>query len=52
MLAEADMVVAELDAHAERLAAEGKTPMYVAVDGRPAGLIAVADTIKDDRPSP
>jgi Cu+-exporting ATPase len=32
---------------AERLSDEGKTPMYVAVDGRPAGLIAVADTLKE-----
>ena len=32
----------------ERLANEGKTPMYVAVDGKPAGLIAVADTAKPD----
>ena len=31
---------------AERLARDGKTPMYVAVDGRLAGLIAVADPIK------
>jgi P-type Cu+ transporter len=32
----------------ERLAGEGKTPMYVAVDGRAAGLVAVADTVKPD----
>ena len=32
--------------HAERLAQEGKTPMYVAVDGQLAGLIAVADVVK------
>ena len=32
----------------ERLADEGKTPMFVALDGRAAGLIAVADTVKDD----
>lgn len=32
----------------ERLAADGKTPMYVAVDNKAAGLVAVADTIKDD----
>ena len=32
----------------ERLADEGKTPMYVAVDGTAAGLVAVADTVKDD----
>jgi Cu+-exporting ATPase len=31
---------------AERLAREGKTPMFVAVDGQAAGLIAVADTLK------
>ncbi len=32
----------------ERLAGEGKTPMYVAVEGRAAGLVAVADTVKPD----
>ncbi|MGH1419904.1 MAG: heavy metal translocating P-type ATPase [Hyphomicrobiaceae bacterium] len=32
----------------ERLAGEGKTPMYVAIDGKPAGLVAVADTVKPD----
>ena len=40
--------LAEFEAGATRLADEGKTPMFVAVDGRPAGLIAVADTIKED----
>ena len=29
------------------LADDGKTPMYVAVDGRAAGIVAVADTIKE-----
>ena len=33
---------------AAMLAAAGKTPMYVAVDGRFAGLIAVADEIKPE----
>lgn len=32
----------------ERLASEGKTPMHVAVDGRAAGLVSVADTVKPD----
>lgn len=32
---------------AERLALEGKTPMLVAIDGQAAGVVAVADTIKD-----
>jgi Cu+-exporting ATPase len=31
---------------ADRLAAEGKTPMYVSLDGALAGLLAVADPIK------
>ena len=33
---------------AEALAAEGKTPMFVAVSGRLAGIIAVADPVKDE----
>ena len=37
---------AALAADAERLAADGKTPMYVGVDGTAAGLLAVADPIK------
>jgi P-type Cu+ transporter len=38
----------EFEEGAVRLADEGKTPMFVAVDGKPAGLIAVADTVKED----
>ncbi len=34
--------------HVGRLAAEGKTPMFVAVDGRAVGVIAVADTLKEE----
>jgi len=37
---------ASLDAQALQLATQGKTPMYVAIDGRTAGLVAVADTVK------
>jgi len=37
-----------LEADWGRLANEGKTPMYVAVDGKAAGLVAVADTVKLD----
>jgi Cu+-exporting ATPase len=39
-----------LRADSERLAAEGKTPVYVAVDGALAGLLAVADPIKAGSP--
>jgi Cu+-exporting ATPase len=35
-----------LSAEADRLAAEGQTPLFVAVDGALAGLITVADPIK------
>lgn len=35
-------------ATAERLAEEGKTPMFVVVDGAVAGVIAVADVVKPD----
>jgi Cu+-exporting ATPase len=33
---------------AVRLSDEGKTPMYMAVDGDAAGIIAVADTLKEN----
>jgi Cu+-exporting ATPase len=32
---------------AEDLSNEGKTPMFVAIDQKPAGIIAVADTLKE-----
>ena len=35
------------EAGAQKLATDGKTPMFVAVDGVFAGIIAVADPIKD-----
>jgi Cu+-exporting ATPase len=35
-----------LAAESGRLAGEGKTVAFVAVDGRPAGLLALADTLK------
>jgi Cu+-exporting ATPase len=35
---------------AERQRAEGDTVMFVAVDGRPAGLVCVADPIKESTP--
>jgi len=37
-----------LEAKAAQLADDGKTPMYVAVDGELAGIVAVADTVKGD----
>ena len=48
LLHDRDIDSADLTADWERLAADGKTPMYIAIDGHAAGLIAVADTVKDD----
>ncbi|MFJ5834109.1 heavy metal translocating P-type ATPase [Streptomyces sp. NPDC093089] len=47
-LHETGVDTAALDAVAANLAAEGKTPVLAALDGRPAGVLAVADTVKDD----
>ena len=35
-------------AEADRLSADGKTPLLVAIDGKPAGILAVADTLKEE----
>ncbi len=48
LLSDAGVDVADLSNEAERLAEEGKTPMFVAVGGAPAGIVAVADTVKED----
>ena len=40
----------EIEAAGNRLAEEGKTPLYFAKDGILAGIIAVADVIKEDSP--
>ncbi len=45
------IAIGELSKDWERLANEGKTPMYVAIDGKPTGLVAVADTVKADSKS-
>ncbi len=43
LLQERSIETSEMIDEAEQLAAAGKTPMFVAIDGQPAGLIAVAD---------
>ncbi|MEA5083483.1 MAG: heavy metal translocating P-type ATPase [Lachnospiraceae bacterium] len=35
-----------LNAESDRLAEEGKTPMYIAIDGQLVGIVAVADVVK------
>ncbi|MBA4383943.1 MAG: copper-translocating P-type ATPase [Anaerolinea sp.] len=38
----------DLEANSDTLANDGKTPMFVGVDGKMAAIIAVADTVKED----
>src|SRR5450759_3076228 len=46
LLRDAGIDTTTLEAQADRLSADGKTPLLVARDGRPAGVLAVADTLK------
>jgi Cu+-exporting ATPase len=51
LLADAGADPGVLEETAGSFASDGKTAIYAAVDGRPAGVVAVADTIKEDSPS-
>jgi Cu+-exporting ATPase len=46
LLKDRGVVSTDLEAHADVLRREGATALFVAVDGKPAGIIAVADPIK------
>lgn len=50
-MAELGCDVALFAAEAERLGREGKTPLYAAIDGQLAAMIAVADPIKPSTPA-
>jgi Cu+-exporting ATPase len=43
-----EILLDELEKKAEELSNQGKTPMFVAIDGNPGGIIAVADTLKEN----
>jgi Cu+-exporting ATPase len=42
---------ADLESRADELRREGATAIFVAIDGRPAGIIAIADPIKTTTPA-
>ena len=42
------IALGQLEEKSKSLADDGKTPMFVAVDGKAAGIVAVADTVKED----
>lgn len=46
LMNEREISLAALEEASDRLAGEGKTPMYVAIDGNLAGIVAVADVVK------
>ncbi|HEX8011481.1 MAG TPA: heavy metal translocating P-type ATPase [Casimicrobiaceae bacterium] len=48
LMRERQIALGALEERAAQLADDGKTPMYVALDGKAAGIVAVADTVKDD----
>ncbi len=41
------VAVSDLEARVSALASDGKTAMYVAADGQPLGVVAVADTVRE-----
>ena len=52
LMAERGIAIESAESRAAALAAEGKTAMFVAVDGRLAGILAVADPVKpESRPA-
>jgi Cu+-exporting ATPase len=48
LLAGAGIDITGLDAVAVELSADGKTPVLAAIDGQPAGVLAVADPVKEE----
>jgi Cu+-exporting ATPase len=48
LMAQHDISLGDLPARAEALAARAQTPMFLAVDGKAAGIVAVADPVKPD----
>ena len=47
LMIEKTIDIKPLSEASDQLAVDGKTPMYIAVDGQLAGIIAVADTVKE-----
>lgn len=47
LLESRQVAMGKLLSEAERLENEGKTAMFLSLDGQPAGIIAVADTLKE-----
>jgi P-type Cu+ transporter len=48
LMVESKISLDNLEETSDKLAGEGKTPMYIAIDNTLAGIIAVADTVKEN----
>ncbi|MBC2398137.1 heavy metal translocating P-type ATPase [Clostridium tetanomorphum] len=48
LMVEKNIDLNHMDRVSNRLAEEGKTPMYVSIENKLAGIIAVADTVKEN----
>ncbi|MGL4687725.1 MAG: heavy metal translocating P-type ATPase, partial [Fusobacteriaceae bacterium] len=46
LMNERNIIIENLEKISDRLAEEGKTPMYISINGKLMGIIAVADTVK------
>ena len=47
LMTDRNILLVNLRQQAQELSGEGKTPMWIAIDGKIAGIIAVADTTKE-----
>jgi Cu+-exporting ATPase len=47
-LADEAVLLDGLETAGERMAANGQTPLYVAIDGKPAGILSLADALKPE----
>lgn len=47
LMLERNISLSQLESESDRLASEGKTPMYIAMEEKMAGIIAVADVVKE-----
>ncbi|WP_368645658.1 heavy metal translocating P-type ATPase [Alkalibacterium putridalgicola] len=48
LMVEQNIDLSSMEKESDRLADEGKTPMYLSIDGELAGIVAVADTLKEN----
>jgi heavy metal translocating P-type ATPase len=51
IMSDANIDTAGLDTAADEMRHDGATAIYVAVDGKPAGIVAIADPVKESTPA-